>query len=166
MIDYPPQDDWHGYNPVFVHITDALKTPEEYGSEHSHGPLIDTLSGDFTITKKDLVWRIESNGRHIDGNLIVKLVHTLQSKDKESFCVSDLLTLPIRLCPHQSTTFDLPERSRYIKGIELNGSLLIHAIKYAFPVAAQTSVNMNSLKQPSPSEQEQISRAQSGETVY
>ncbi|XPS78633.1 hypothetical protein M3J09_010643 [Ascochyta lentis] len=166
MIDYLPQDDSHGYNPVFTHIADALKASEQFASKRAFGPVIETLSGDFTIARNSILWRLKSMGQRIDGNLIIKHVHTFKSKTNTTLCAADLLSLPIRLCPHQSTTTDSPERSRYIKSAELNAPLFSHVITSAFPEAAQAVVNPNLFRQSTPSEQEQIFRAQAGEIGY
>ena len=166
MIDYLPHDDFHGFNPVFSHISEAMTASEEFAAKKSHGPLIDTLLGDFTVEKRNITWRLQSSGQRTDGNLIVKHIHTLQAKAEKSLLAVHLLSLPIRLCPHQSTSTSLPERSRYIKGAELNGPLLTHAITSAFPATAQPSVSLDALKNPTPSEQEQISSAQAGEDIF
>jgi hypothetical protein len=168
IIDYLPQDASHGYSPVFLHIANAMEESKDFDSKGNVGLPIDTLSGDFTITKNNLTWNLDSSGQRIIGNLIVKHVHTFRSRKNKTLTAKDLLTLPIRLCPHQSTTTDKPKRSRYIKGkcVEQNGSLLTHAITIAFPVASQTSVDLDSLKPLTPSEQAQVSASHAGEDVY
>lgn len=162
MIDYLPDDESHGYKPVFTHISDAVKASEEYASKQDTGPKISTLAGEFTITKRDIAWSLTSTGQCVTGNLIIKHVHTLQSKLNRSLRATDILCLPIRLCPHQSTTTELPKASMHIKGAKLNSALLTHVITSAFPAAAQTGVSMTPFKNPTPSEQEQILAAKAG----
>jgi hypothetical protein len=168
LIDYLPQDASHGYNPVFVHIANALEESKDFVSKGDVGPSIDTLSGNLTITKNNLSWSLDSSGRRNGGNLILKHVHTFRSQTRKRLTVTDLLTLPIRLCPHQSTTMTTPERSRYIKGkaAEQNGRLLTFVIASAFPAADQLFVDMKSLKPLTSCEQAQISASQAGEEVY
>lgn len=149
--------------PVLLHIDDAMKTTEDFASKSTSGPAIDALAGDFTITKGSVSWGLASSGRRVDGNLVIKHVHTFQSAGKKPLCATDLLSLPIRLCPHQSTTTELPERSRYIKGSELNGPLLTHMITFAFPGAAGIRVNTTLFKKPTPSEQVHMSAAEEGD---
>jgi hypothetical protein len=168
MIDYLPQDTSHGYKPVFIHIANAIEDSKNFASKGHVGPPIDTLSGGFTITKNNLFWSLDSSGWRIDGNLIVKHVHTFRSQTSKRLSATDLLALPIRLCPHQSTATNTPERSRYIKGrhIEQNSRLLTHVITTAFPEADQLFVVMQSLKPLIPSEQAQVSASQAEEEVY
>jgi hypothetical protein len=166
MIDYLPQDDTHGYNPVFLHIAEAIKLSENQALKNEYGPAIETLAGDFTTTKGDLSWRLLSSGQRINGNLVIRYTHMFQCTTKKILSAKDLLSLPIRLCPHQSTTTGTPERSRHIKSVELNGPLLTHAIIAAFPTAANSGVDMTAFKKPAPTEIEQISSSQRGETVY
>lgn len=157
MIDYLPQDAVHGYNPLFVHIANAMEESKDFASKGCNGSLIDTLSGDFTITKRSLSWRLVSNAQRIDGNLILRHVHTLQTTADRNLNGPDLLDLPIRLCPHQSTTRHVPERSHYIRGkcSEINSRFLSQVVTSALPPAAQQKVDLSSLKDLTPSEQAQ-----------
>ncbi|KAG9198084.1 hypothetical protein G6514_000586 [Epicoccum nigrum] len=157
MIDYLPQDAVHGYNPLFVHIANAMEESKEFATKGKNGPLIDTLFGDFTITKQSISWRLVSSAQRVDGNLVLRHVHTIQNTMHGSLDGIDLLNLPIRLCPHQSTTKQVPERSRYFRGkcSEINGRLLSQVITSALPPAAQQKVDLNSLKDLAPSEQAQ-----------
>jgi hypothetical protein len=157
MIDYLPQDAVHGYNPLFVHIANAMEDSEEFASKGCKGPLVDTLSGDFTITKRSLSWRLVSSAQRVDGNLVLRHVHTLQTTADGNLNGTDLLDLPIRLCPHQSTTRHVPERSHYIKGkcSEINSRFLSQVITSVLPPAAQQKVDLSSLKDLAPSEQAQ-----------
>ncbi|KAF3040550.1 hypothetical protein E8E12_009193 [Didymella heteroderae] len=174
MIDYLPKDAAHGYNPVFVHIANAIGESQDFASKGATGPLVDTMSGSFTITKDDLTWSLDSSAQRIDGNLVVKHVHTFRSQTRKSLGQADLLNLPIRLCPHQSTTTTTPEPSIGLRShwggqgkiVEQNGRLLTHAIASVFPVSAQQAVDVTSLKPLTSSEQAQASAAEAGEDVY
>lgn len=173
MIDYLPQDESHGYNPVFVHIFNALEESKDFASKGAFGPRIDTLSGNFTMTKNNLYWNLDSSGQRIDGNIIIKHVHSFRSQRRDSLCAEDLLALPIRLCPHQSTTTATPEPSFYIKGrrtergvAQQNGRLLTLVITSAFSGSTQSAVDWKSLKPLTPLEQAQVVAAQAGENVY
>lgn len=175
MIDYLPKDATHGYNPVFVHIANAMGESQDFVSKGTAGPLIDTMSGNFTITKGNLSWNLNSSAQRVDGNLLVKHVHTFRSQTRKSLGVTDLLALPIRLCPHQSTTTATPNpainlREHYWSGrskiVEQNGRLLTHAIASAFPLPARQVVDMTSLKPLTSTEQAQVSAAEAGEDVY
>jgi hypothetical protein len=136
MIDYLPQDDVHGYGPIFPHIISALERSQNHAAKNSSGQAIALLSGDFTISKPRFTWRLVSLGRRIDGNLIFKHVHTFEPTSQQGLQVADLLALPICLCPHQSTTtMKPPQPSMHIESVETNGPQLTHAINSAFPPA-------------------------------
>lgn len=176
VIDYLPRDTTHGYVPVFVHVANAMGESQDYASKGATGPLIDTMSGSFTITKGNLTWSLDSSAQRIDGNLVVKHVHSFRSQTRDSVGVTDLLALPIRLCPHQSTTTITPKpslnlRSSYhwsghTKPVEQNGRLLTHVIASSFPASAQRAVDMTSLKSLTSTEQAQVSAAEAGEDVH
>ena len=168
MIDYLPQDASQGYNPVLIHITNAIEETKDFASKGDVGPLLDTLSGSFEIMKKDLSWCLDSTGRRIDGNLVLKHVHTFRSQTSKRISATDLLTLPIRLCPHQSTATNIPESSRYINGrsAEQNGRLLTHVIASAFPESDQSRVDVSTLGPLTPSEQAQVFASKAGEKIY
>lgn len=177
MIDYLPKDASHGYNPVAKHIGNAMRESQDFSSKGATGPLIETMSGNFTITKGNLNWSLDSSARRIDGNLVVKHIHTFRTQSRTFLHAKDLLALPIRLCPHQSTTTATPNatiglRNWYSNGrtkiVEQNGSLLIHAITSAFPSTALPwqGVDMTSLKPMTSTEQAQVDAANAGEDIY
>jgi hypothetical protein len=166
MIDYLPQDNTHGYNPVFPHIISALEQSQNHAAKKVSGPAIALLSADFTISKPHFTWRLVSSGRRIDGNLVVEHVHTFQPTSQQGLQATHLLALPIRLCPHQSTTTTKPaEPSMHIKSIETNSPQLTHAINSAFPATQRARVNMAAFKLPSPQERETMDAADRGEDV-
>ncbi|KAF2786338.1 hypothetical protein K505DRAFT_260108 [Melanomma pulvis-pyrius CBS 109.77] len=165
MIDYLPQDASHGYSPVFQHIAAAMQASEAFASKTQTSPAIDALAGAFTISKPNLSWTLVSSGRRTAGNLVLKHVHTFQARSpNNTLCAADLLSLPLRLCPHLSTTTELPEPSRYIKGPALNSTLLTSALNAAFP-AAQRSTTRTPFKKPTPSEQAQLDAARAGAPI-
>lgn len=168
MIDYLPQDASQGYGPVLIHITNAIEETKDFASKGDVGPLLETLSGSFEITKRDLSWSIDSTGQRIDGNLVLKHVHTFRSRTSKRISATDLLTLPIRLCPHQSTATSTPQPSQYINSrcAEQNGRLLTHVIASAFPELDQSRVDVSTLGPLTPSEQAQVSASKAGEKIY
>lgn len=173
MIDYLPKDAVNGYSPVFVHIANAMGESQDAASKGAVGPPIATMSGDFTITKDNIAWSLHSSAQRIDCNLVVKHVHTFRGQTRKGLGVTDLLALPIRLCPHQSTVRSTPNptiglRSYWGVGtkiVEQNGRLLTHAIASAFPPSAQQAVDMSTLKPLTSTEQAQVSAAEAGEDM-
>ncbi|KAF3051729.1 hypothetical protein E8E11_006554 [Didymella keratinophila] len=166
MIDYLAKDATHGYSPVFVHIANAMEESQEFASKGTNGPLIDAMSGSFTITKGNLTWSLDSTAQRIDGNLLIKHIHTFRSQTRKSLSVTDLLALPIRLCPHQSTTTTTPKPSHRTRIVEQNGRLLTHVIASVFSASARQAVDMTLLKPLTSTEQAQVSAADAGEDVH
>ncbi|KAF2639484.1 hypothetical protein P280DRAFT_550232 [Massarina eburnea CBS 473.64] len=175
VVDYLPrgEEEGKGYVLVFPHILAALKESSETGKTRGEGPLIDMLSGAFTIECPGgkVSWSLESSGRRIDGRLVVRHVHTFRGlatgkKEKgkgqgNTITAQQILPLPLplRLCPHQSTTTTLPPPSRYIKSRTPNAPLLTHAISSVFPAAERQPVDFALFRSPTKSEAEQISSA-------
>ncbi|KAF2711033.1 hypothetical protein K504DRAFT_466071 [Pleomassaria siparia CBS 279.74] len=166
MIDYLPQDASHGYMPVLQHIFDAMKQSEAFATKGQTGPDIDELSGDFTLSEGNLNRRLQSSARRIDRNLVITHIHTFQSTSKKALCAMDLLALPIRLCPHESTAARRPDGVVYMRDSGKNRPLLTHAINTCFPTSTPQSIDLEHFKKPTSSEQEQMSMAQAGELVH
>jgi hypothetical protein len=169
-IDHlPHQTDGTGYSPVYDHIAKATKQSEEHASKDMSGPCLDILSGDFTVIYPKLSYRIATSARRIDGNLVLQHKHIFQatSSNRGGLRVVDLVPLPIRLCPHQSTTTSGPkEKSMYIRSIEANSPQLTHAITAAFPTTAQRAgIKTDSFRKPSPQESKDMDAADQGEEV-
>ena len=184
-ISYFPRksDDGQGYSLVFDHVAEALRQSSEYGEKGLHGPQIDMLAGDYTVEypRLGLSWQVTSKGRRVDGNLLVQHTHTFETlvnhgnrRGKRGLCAADILSLPVRLCPHQSTVATGPPTpSFYIKSKEKNSPQFAHAITSAFPTTQRgrvgdTSplhqVTNNALAKPTPRELEAIKAADAGDT--
>lgn len=168
MIDYLPQDALHGYNPVFQHIANAIEESKDFAKKGAVGPLIDSLYGSFTIVRGDIIWSLESSAQRIDGSLLLKHVHTFWSPKRRRLNPADLLALPIRLCPHQSTTTAAPARSNYLRGKcrELNNSLLTHVINAELVGPDRVPSKISSFRPLTPSEKAQVSAMQEGDAPY
>jgi hypothetical protein len=174
--DYFPRNEGYGYSLVFQHIDSALGQPPP--QKGVPGPPIPNLAGDYTVEYPKFGYRLESSARRIGDNLVLKHVHTFQSpptsssssssrKKPEPLCAKDLLELPIRLCPHQSTGTTGPkEKSRHIKSEEKNSPQLTHAIVTAFPPSQRASPDTSSVfAKPSPTELKDMKAADRGEDV-
>ncbi|KAH8647296.1 hypothetical protein BX600DRAFT_476477 [Xylariales sp. PMI_506] len=161
-IDYLPQAGTHGYSLVFLHIQDAMEMgPPAVNDGGSANPRIDALSGDFIVTEGGVQQRIISSARHIEGNLVLSHTRTITStQGKKPLDASDILDLPVRICPHQSTTTSLATpRSRYVKE-HPNSPLLTHAIRACFPeTLGGRAHNPSCFNKLAPTEQAQIAAA-------
>ncbi|CAA9958459.1 hypothetical protein PTMSG1_02017 [Pyrenophora teres f. maculata] len=179
---FPRMNDERGYSLVFDHVAEALRQSSEYAKKGCHGPQINLLAGDYTVKypKLELSWQITSKGRRVDGNLIVQHIHTFQTlrdynnmRGKKSLYAADILALPIRLCPHQSTVTTGPRApSRYIKSEEKNSPQFTHAITTAFPTTKRERVGgtyilqqrmNNAFSHPTPRELEAMNAANAGD---
>ncbi|CAI6338459.1 unnamed protein product [Periconia digitata] len=163
-IDYLPSNGSTGYVLTFEHILRAMKESEGRIDHEKQGPIIELLGGDLTVEKpeQNLTWRMNSSGRYIGGKLIFKHVHFFQNLERQPLRPKQVLDLPVRLCPHQSTTTALPVKSRSINSHNANGSLLTHAITSVFPEASRKGVDMSVFRAPTKTELEQMSAAKTG----
>ncbi|OTA63153.1 hypothetical protein K449DRAFT_381655 [Hypoxylon sp. EC38] len=163
IIDYLPQgEDGLGYSLVFYHIKEAMaSTPPDSSTP------IDDLSGSFKVPHPHLNYTVSSSARRINGNLILR--HDYQFSPLSSMTplkVTDILDLPFRICPHQTTSRDTPPENRYIKTAKLNGPLFTHSIVSAFPTSKRTGVPKTSAFRPPTSlETKQMASADNGEDV-
>ncbi|PVI07037.1 hypothetical protein DM02DRAFT_609411 [Periconia macrospinosa] len=168
-IDYLPSNDGIGYRLVFQHIVQCMKDSEGRVNDDGVGPDLEMLRGDLIVAKpvQSLTWRLSSSGQYFGGRLILNHVHVFRNVNQQQRALSakQVLDLPVRLCPHQSTTTELPATSRYIKTRSANGPLLTHAIASVFPKALQKGVDMSLFRPPTKLEQEQILTTEAGHDV-
>jgi hypothetical protein len=168
-VDYlPKMEGGKGYSLVWQHIEDTMRASVEYAGKEEEGPTIDMLAGDYTVEHAKFSYGLASSARRLNGYLVLEHVHTFQgSKNGGLLCAKDVVNLPVRLCPHQSTTTSGPkEKSMYIKSVEANSPQLTHAITTAFPATAQRAgVKTDTFKEPSPLELKDMNAADAGEAV-
>ncbi|KAJ4993795.1 hypothetical protein SVAN01_00849 [Stagonosporopsis vannaccii] len=169
-VDYFPRDgEGRGYSLVFAHIAAALDESAIHASPGATGPPISSLAGDYTVHRANLRWRVQSSARRVDGNLVLKHVHSFRHTLASSLKPHDILHLPLRLCPHQSTATAPPLQSRYLRHASAyrNGPLLTHAICSSFPRAAGFRIDIDTgpFKRLAPSEHAQIAQQAAGENV-
>lgn len=163
-VDYLPDDGERGYRLAYDHIFKIMNPSTRGIDDDEQNSKLETLRGELAVTKpaQNLTWKLDSSARYIDGKLILRHIHTFQNlnnnpRKKQALCAKQVLDLPVRLCPHQSTTTFLPERSRYIKTHNTNGPLLTHAIVSVFPEAQRKDIDMKVFRTPTKLEQEQMS---------
>jgi len=152
-IDYFPRDEHAGYNLIWEHIVEARKSL----STNNDGSSIELLEGKFTVRHQNLDYTLASSGRQIEKNLILKHEHIFVGKEtRHPLRLADIMALPIRLCPHQTTSTEKPGYSQYTKG-KLPSGLLYHSIVSATPQALRSGLpTPNNFCNPTPSEQRQI----------
>lgn len=164
-IDYLPGEGGIGYRLVFEHIVRCMKDSEGLVNEDGQSPDLKMLRGDLIVAKpvQGLTWRLSSCGRYFGSRLILSHVHTFRNVNQQhTLSAKQVLDLPVRLCPHQSTTTALPVQSRYFKARNANGPLLTYAIISVFPKALQKGVDMYLFRASTKLEQEQMSAAEAG----
>lgn len=112
---------------------------------------------------KQLNYTLVSSGRKIGKNLILKHQHIFHGINPRSpLRVADVVNLPVRLCPHQTTSTNKPEEGHYTKS-RLPGGLLFHSIVVAAPTSLLAGIPPSSMfDTPAPSEQKQMDSVVSG----
>lgn len=158
-IDYLPKSDFGGYSLVWDHI---LKARESLANESGNGAgsVIALLGGNFTVIHERLNYTLESSGRQIGKNLVLKHGHVFHGKTaRSSLRLADIINLPVRLCPHQTTSTQKPEPGRYTKS-KLPSGLLSHSITTAAPTSLRVGLPKPSVfSTPAPSEKRQMDTA-------
>ncbi|KAI1409073.1 hypothetical protein F5Y13DRAFT_182302 [Hypoxylon sp. FL1857] len=163
IVDYLPQgEDGLGYSLVFSHIKEAMaSTPP-----NSNAP-IEYLSGCFQVPHPYLSYTVSSSACRINGNLILRHEYCFSpSSSKTALKAADILDLPFRICPHQTTSKDPPPHNRYISSSNPNGPLLTHSIVSAFPISKRESIpKIGVFRQPTSLETKQMTAADNGEDL-
>ncbi|KAG0648568.1 hypothetical protein D0Z07_5391 [Hyphodiscus hymeniophilus] len=157
-INYLPHDELGGYNLLFEHIVEARKSL----TTDNDGSPIEVLDGNFTIRYERLNYTLTSSGRQIGRNLILKHEHIFYRENRRSpLRLADIVNLPIRLCPHQTTSTRKPEPNHYTKG-RLPSGLLLYSISAAAPPSLRIGIpTTDKFNAPWPSEKKQIDAAAS-----
>jgi hypothetical protein len=161
-IDYLPNDELGGYNLLWEHIAEA-RNSLNLESEIKIGSPIEILEGNFTVRHERLNYTLTSSGRQMGKNLVLKHEQIFGSINPRSpLRVADIITLPVRLCPHQTTSTQKPEPNRYTKG-KLPSGLLSHSIATAVPPSLRAGMPTPSMfSNPSPSEKKHMDSVVSG----
>lgn len=162
-IDYLPHNEHGGYSLHWEHIAEASKSLTTLESADKIGAPIELLDGNFTIPHERLNYTLISTGRQIGKNLILKHEHILRGIDPRSpLRVADITSVPVRLCPHQTTSTQKPEPSQYTKG-RLPSGLLTHSISTTAPPSLRKDIpSPNMFGTPAPSEKKKMDSAVSG----
>jgi hypothetical protein len=150
-----------GYSLLHPHIQEVFDKRETDASA------IDILSGQYsTSTHAAFNYDLLSSASWIDSRLVLQHTHLFRPKARAPVKLADVLALPVRLCPHNSTTTARAESARYVGTHRTNAPLLTHAITTAFPPKQRTGVPKTSaLRDAAPLDQKQMDRADAGEDV-
>ncbi|KAI5922641.1 hypothetical protein F4810DRAFT_672092 [Camillea tinctor] len=160
VIDYLPQGlNGTGYGLVLEHIKHVLNST----LPDSSSP-IEYLSGWYQAPNPRFHYSISSSGRYVNRNIIIQRDHIFQPLSaKTSVRVEDILNLPLRICPHQSTTIEEPPESRYLSDNRRNGPLLTWTVITAFPLSKRPRVlKSGGFRDPTALEQRMMSEADRG----
>ncbi|KAI1445267.1 hypothetical protein F5Y02DRAFT_128368 [Annulohypoxylon stygium] len=155
IVEYLPQNEVGlGYSLVFDHIKHVMaSTPDD-----SNSP-IDYLAGSFQVPHPYLNYTVSSSARRINRNLVLRHDYCFTSA-KQSLKAADILELPFRICPHQTTCTDQSTASRYMRDWISNGPLFTHSIASAFPTAPKAKTAKTSVfRKPTVQEQRQMTSA-------
>ncbi|KAK3986091.1 hypothetical protein QBC44DRAFT_248915 [Cladorrhinum sp. PSN332] len=191
VIDYLPFSHNYktGYSLVWQHIKNAFDS-QEFNS-HTRRKIVDIpyLSGEFENRTPQISYNLVSSAKRIHQNLILKHEHGFtffpEKDNNKQINPLEALGLPIRICPHQSTSTSPPHdrwfdpnstkrRSKSRKGKEdLNSPLFSHSILGAFPLekligdstlkaGEYMSARARYFRKPTPSEQKEIDLINAG----
>jgi hypothetical protein len=161
-IDYLPYDELGGYNLLWEHIAGA-RNSLKLESKVKIGSPIEILEGNFTVRHERLNYTLISSGRQMGKNLVLKHEHIFRGLNSRSpVRVADIIALPVRLCPHQTTSTHKPQPNRYTK-CKLPSGLLSHSIATAVPPSLRAGMPTPSMfSNPMPSEKKQMDSVASG----
>ncbi|CZR63278.1 uncharacterized protein PAC_13175 [Phialocephala subalpina] len=166
-IDYLPNDELGGYNLLWEHIVEARKSLALESTDKIGSP-IELLDGNFTVRHKRLNYTLISSGRQIRKNLVLKHEHIFHGVDtRSSLRLADITALPVRLCPHQTTSTQKSEPNCFTKG-RLPSGLLTHSITTAAPPSLRIGMPApNMFSSPVSSEKKQMDSAvSSGKALW
>ncbi|KUJ08946.1 uncharacterized protein LY89DRAFT_558811, partial [Mollisia scopiformis] len=121
-----------GYSLLWEHIEEARENLVLESTDEIGFPM-ELLSGNYTVQHERLNYTLTSSGRQIGENLILKHQHIFRGiKAQSPLQMKNIMALPVRLCPHQTTSTDKPEPNRYTNG-RLPSGLLTHSISREIP---------------------------------
>lgn len=151
-----------GYSLLWEHIVEARKFLAAK-PQNKLGSRIKFLDGTFSVHYKGLKYSLTSSGRQLGRNLILKHEHIFRGLDPQSpLRLADIIALPARICPHQTTSTQPPEPNRYTKG-KLPSGLLTHSIVTAAPPTLRVGIpSPNKFRTPSLSERKQMDAVATG----
>ncbi|KAK4459823.1 hypothetical protein QBC42DRAFT_230825 [Cladorrhinum samala] len=168
VVEYLPFSDVEkgGYSLVWYHVKHALEAGE-----------LGYLNGEFEhVYRGDRVrYSLSSEAKRINGNVVLKHVHRFAANRPGPAVLTpaDVLELPFRICPHQSTSTDAPLSSKVTRPTkkkgdrDLNAPLFTHTLVKAFPARLQSKTQTEEkeveFKKPTPMEQEDMEAVDSGE---
>ncbi|KAI0833939.1 hypothetical protein F5Y06DRAFT_181572 [Hypoxylon sp. FL0890] len=162
IVDYLPQgEDGLGYSLVWPHIKVAMTSTSLDSTEP-----IDYLSGSFLVPHPYLNYTVSSSARRVNGNLILRHDYNFSPLLPEPpLKATDIIDLPFRICPHQTTSRDPPPENNYTDS-KLNGPLLTHSIVSAFPVSKRTNApESDAFRKPTPVESRLMASAGNDEEI-
>ncbi|RDW62194.1 hypothetical protein BP6252_11627 [Coleophoma cylindrospora] len=162
IIDYLPSDELGQYNLLWEHILEARESLIP-GPTNKIGSPIELLDGSFTMQRERLTYTLNSSGRQVGKNLVLKHEHIFRvANPQSSLPVADILSFPVPLCPHQTTSTKKPEQSRYTTS-RIPSGLLTHSIAIALPSALRAGISERSRYiSPPSSEKKQMDSVVSG----
>ncbi|KAK8128850.1 hypothetical protein PG984_009958 [Apiospora sp. TS-2023a] len=126
-IDYLPRGPNGGYNLLLAHIATAFERKfldAKYSLEH--------LAGTHHMSNANLRYTMTTTADWVKDNLILRHEYIFNAPPGSYLDPGDILNLPLRLCPHQSTSRQPPPRSRYLNDKKLNAPLLTRSILSTF----------------------------------
>ncbi|KAH8159341.1 hypothetical protein CIB48_g8905 [Xylaria polymorpha] len=162
MGHLPKSDSGGGYMLVFHHIHHVLETvPAESNSA------IEYLAGVYQVDFPKVTWTISTSARRVCGNLILRHRHVFRTvRSGSRLRPNRLMHLPVRICPHQSTSTERLPENQYIKTSKPNGPLFLYSICAALHSKGQGSIEIPDatvFRQPTRDEKRMMDLASDGQ---
>ncbi|KAK7926725.1 hypothetical protein PG985_003723 [Apiospora marii] len=157
-IDYLPRGLNGGYNLLLAHISNAFNHTllDARGRR-----CLDYLAGNYQMSNANLRCTINTTAAWVKGNLILRHKYIFTAATGSCLDSGDILNLPLRLCPHQSTSRQEPPPSRYLPDKQRNGPLLTKSI---LPPSSTGLYSPQEFRKPTTLEQKQLVSASGDDT--
>lgn len=158
-VNYFPQvrDDEQegGYSLTHAHIQEVFQ------KQATDPTATDFLSGNYATSNHPVFdYELASSASWVKGRLVLQHIHLFRPRARTPIKMADILSLPVRACPHHSTNTSPPPKSRYLPTRSGISPLLMHAIFTAFPPSQQTGSSFGSaFRSPTTLEQKQMDTA-------
>lgn len=158
-IDYLPRGLNGGYNLLLAHIFTAFnQSVLDARGKRS----LDYLAGTYQMSNANLRCTITTTAAWVKDNLILRHKYTFTAATGSFLNPEDILNLPLRLCPHQSTSKQKPPLSQYLPDKQRNAPLLTQSI---LPPSPKGLYKPQEFRKPTTLEQKQLLSA-SGDNTF
>ncbi|KAK0653985.1 hypothetical protein QBC41DRAFT_386880 [Cercophora samala] len=157
VIDiFPRTPEGKGYILALPHIERCFQLAGDLNNDKA--PNFDWLDGSYNASFPKFEYSLASSASFIGRNLVLRHEH-LFSSTSDALNPSDILAMPFRICPHQSTAQDY---RRAFDGVGRNRRLFTFTITSAFPAGQRPKVKSTTFRPCTSSENNHIRAVRGG----